>query len=78
MDVLLHGILRRYVLMGCMWVVYLIGKVKEKALHGVRWEFPSTSLCVRRDQHGVEIGGEDSEATWLASQPELQSGPLPV
>ena len=59
MEVLFHGILRRCVLMGCLWVIYLLVQVKEKALHGVRWESPSASICVRRDQHGVEVRGED-------------------
>jgi hypothetical protein len=59
MEVPLHGALRRCVLMRCMGVVYLLVQVQEKALHGVRWESPSASICVRRGQYGVEVKGED-------------------
>jgi hypothetical protein len=55
MGLLLHGFMRRCVLMGCLLVVDLHVQVVEKALHGVRWEAKRAPGCVSCLQHRVKI-----------------------
>jgi hypothetical protein len=58
LKIMLHGFLRRCVLMGCLWVVDMHVEVAEKALHGVGREHVRAYVCVSSDHHGVKIGGE--------------------
>ncbi len=59
MEFLLHGFLRRCVLMRCLWVVDLHAHVVEKALHGVGRGPLRAHVCASSDQHGLKIGEED-------------------